>query len=54
MSFPLFFTLSRDVRTYFSAIDRSKLREEFLIYLDDATRFLPFVVVYEDEGNLKS
>lgn len=26
---------------YFGATDRSKLREEFLIYLDDATRFFP-------------
>lgn len=29
---------------YFSAIDRSKLREEFLIYLDDVFRFFPLVV----------
>jgi len=26
---------------YFGAIDRFKLRKEFLIYLDDATRFFP-------------
>lgn len=35
------FYASRGEYAYFGAIDRSKLREEFLIYLDNATRFFP-------------